>query len=156
MELFFKWVKQHLKIKKFWGDSENAVRIQFYTAIISYCLVAIVHHKMKLKMSVYNTLQVLGISLTDTTPLEDLFNKSNINIDKELDGLYELLKKYNLSGKTVNFRTKFVRYRSIIQQPVRAFSPYFCQQGEITDRFRAVSLGRGAIFGKILYICHRT
>ena len=89
VELFFKWVKQHLKIKKFWGDSENAVRIQMYTAIISYCLVAIVHHKMKLKMSVYNTLQVLGISLTDTTPLEDLFNKSNLNIDKELDGLYE-------------------------------------------------------------------
>ena len=89
MELFFKWVKQHLKIKKFWGDSENAVRIQIYTAIISYCLVAIVHHKMKLKISVYNTLQVLGISLTDTTPLEDLFNKSNLNIDKELDGFYE-------------------------------------------------------------------
>ena len=89
VELFFKWVKQHLKIKKFWGDSENAVRIQIYTAIISYCLVAIVHHKMKLKISVYNTLQVLGISLTDTTPLEDLFNKSNLNIDKELDGFYE-------------------------------------------------------------------
>lgn len=71
------------------GDSENAVRIQIYTAIISYCLVAIVHHKMKLKMSVYNTLQVLGISLTDTTPLENLFNKSNIYIDKEPDELYE-------------------------------------------------------------------
>ena len=63
--------------------------MQEYTAITSYCLVAIVHHKMKLKMSVYNTLQVLGISLTDTTSLEDLFNKSNINIDKELDGFYE-------------------------------------------------------------------
>ena len=89
VELFFKWVKQHLKIKKFWGDSENAVRIQIYTAIISYCLVAVVHHKLKLQMSVYNTLQVLGISLTDTTPLEGLFNKSNLNIDKELDGFYE-------------------------------------------------------------------
>ena len=89
VELFFKWGKQHLKIKKFWGDSENAVRIQMYTAIISYCLVAVVHHKLKLQMSVYNTLQVLGISLTDTTPLEDLFNKSNLNIDKELDGFYE-------------------------------------------------------------------
>ena len=89
VELFFKWVKQHLKIKKFWGDSENAVRIQIYTAIISYCMVAVVHHKLKLQMSVYNTLQVLGISLTDTTPLEDLFNKSNLNIDKELDGFYE-------------------------------------------------------------------
>ena len=44
---------------------------------------------MNLKISVYNTLQVLGIPLTDTTPPEDLFNKSNINIDKELDGFYE-------------------------------------------------------------------
>ena len=89
VELFFKWLKQHLKIKKFWGDSENAVRIQIYSATIAYCLVAIVQHKMKLDRSVYEVLQVLGISLTDTTPLKDLFNKSNFNIDKELDGFYE-------------------------------------------------------------------
>jgi hypothetical protein len=89
VELFFKWLKQHLKIKKFWGDSENAVRIQIYTAIISYCLVAIVHHQMKLDRTIYETLQILGISLTDTTPLQDLFNKSNFSIDKELDGFYE-------------------------------------------------------------------
>ena len=49
IELFFKWIKQHLKIKKFWGDSENAVRIQIYSAIITYCLVAIVQHDMKLE-----------------------------------------------------------------------------------------------------------
>ena len=88
-ELFFKWVKQHLKIKKFWGDSENAVRIQIYTAIICYCLMASVHHRIKLETSVYNALQVLGISLTDTTPLQDLFNESNFSIDKELDGFFE-------------------------------------------------------------------
>ena len=82
-------MRSFLKIKKFRGDSENAVRIQIYTAIISYCIVAVVHDKLKLQMSVYNTLQVLGISLTDTTPLEGLFNKSNLNIDKELDGFYE-------------------------------------------------------------------
>ena len=89
VELFFKWLKQHLKIKKSWGDSENAVRIQIYTAIISYCLVAIVHHQMKLDRTIYETLQILGISLTDTTSLQDLFNKSNFSIDKELDGVYE-------------------------------------------------------------------
>ena len=89
VELFFKWLKQHLKIKKFWGDTENAVRIQIYSAIIAYCLVAIVQHKLNLDRSVYEVLQVLGISLTDTTPLKDLFNKSNFNIDKELDGFYE-------------------------------------------------------------------
>lgn len=71
------------------GDSENAVRIQIYTVIVSYCLVAIVHLQMKLETSVYNALQVIGISLTDTTPLIDLFNKSNLSIDKELDGVYE-------------------------------------------------------------------
>ena len=60
-----------------------------WVVIAEIRMVAIVHHKMKLKISVYNTLQVLGISLTDTTPLEDLFNKSNLNIDKELDGFYE-------------------------------------------------------------------
>lgn len=86
VELFFKWKKQHLKIRRFWGDSENAVRIQICTAIISYYLVAIVHHKMNLKTSIYNVLQVLEISLTDTTPIDGLFNKSNLNIDKEQDG----------------------------------------------------------------------
>ncbi|WP_419090037.1 transposase [Phocaeicola sp.] len=61
VELFFKWIKQHLKIKKFWGTSENAVRIQIYCAIITYCLVAIVQHDMKLERSIYEVLQILGI-----------------------------------------------------------------------------------------------
>ena len=79
VELFFKWLKQHLKIKKFWGTSENAVRIQIYCAIITYCLVVIVKHDMKLERSVYEILQIVGISLTDKTNLRDLFDKSNIN-----------------------------------------------------------------------------
>lgn len=78
VELFFKWVKQHLKIKKFWGTSVNAVRIQIYCAITTYCLVAIMQHDMKLERSVYEVLQILGISLTDKTPLRDLFDKKNI------------------------------------------------------------------------------
>ncbi len=45
IELFFKWIKQHLKIKKFWGTSENAVRIQIYSAITAYCMMAIVQKK---------------------------------------------------------------------------------------------------------------
>ncbi len=79
VELFFKWIKQHLKIKKFWGTSENAVRIQIYCAIITYCLVAIMQYDMKLERSVYEVLQILGISLTDKTHLRDLFDKKNIN-----------------------------------------------------------------------------
>ncbi len=76
IELFHKWIKQHLKIKKFWGTTENAVRIQISAAITAYCLVAIVQHDMKLECSTYEVLQILSISLTDKTPLKDLFDKT--------------------------------------------------------------------------------
>lgn len=87
VELFFKWIKQHLKIKKFWGTSENAVKIQVYSAIIAYCLVAIMQHDMKLNRSTYEVLQILGISLTDKTPLRNLFSKTKFNDVKEQSGL---------------------------------------------------------------------
>ena len=83
VELFFKWLKQHLKIKKFWGTTENAVRIQIYAAICAYCLVAIIQHDMQLDRSTYEVLQILSISLTDKTHLKDLFNKTNFQYDKE-------------------------------------------------------------------------
>ena len=85
VELFFKWLKQHLKIKKFWGASENAVRIQIYCAICAYCLVAIAQHDLKLEISTYETLQILGISLTDTTPLQELLSKTNLQNVKDQD-----------------------------------------------------------------------
>lgn len=85
VELFFKWLKQHLKIKKFWGTTENAVRIQISTAIISYCLVTIVQHDMQLERSTYEVLQILSISLTDKTCLKELFEKTNFNDVKELN-----------------------------------------------------------------------
>ena len=85
IELFFKWLKQHLKIKKFWGTTENAVRIQISSAIIAYCLVAIVQHDLQLKRSTYEVLQILSISLMDKTPLVDLFERTDFNNVKELD-----------------------------------------------------------------------
>jgi len=93
VELFFKWLKQHLKIKRFWGTTENAVRIQISVAIITYCLVAIVQHDMKLNRSTYEVLQILSISLTDKTHLSILFDKTNFNDVKEqldplIPGLY--------------------------------------------------------------------
>lgn len=74
--MFFKWIKQHLKIKKFWGTSENAVRIQIYCAIITYCLVAIVQHDMKLECSIYEVLQILGIfiNIRDDVTLKEKVN----------------------------------------------------------------------------------
>ena len=72
IELFFKWIKQHLKIKSFWGTTENAVRIQIFSALIAYCLVAIVGTELKISRSTYEILQVLGISLLDKTPVSEL------------------------------------------------------------------------------------
>ena len=86
VELFFKWLKQHLKIKKFWGITEHAVRIQIYAAICTYCLVAIIQHDMQLDRSTYEVLQILSISLTDKTPLRDLFDKTKFQNDKERFG----------------------------------------------------------------------
>ncbi len=83
VELFFKWIKQHLRIKKFWGITENAVRIQIYVAIITYCLVAIVQWRLKLNRTTYEILQILGISLTDKAPLDELLNGHSCNSEGE-------------------------------------------------------------------------
>ena len=83
IELFFKWLKQHLTSKKFWGTTENAVRIQISAAITAYCLVAIIQHDMQLKRSTYEVLQILSISLTDKTPLRELFDKTYSHDVKE-------------------------------------------------------------------------
>ena len=85
IELFFKWLKQHLKIKKFWGNTENAVRIQIYSAITAYCMMAIVQKKMKIERSIYEMLQLASVSLTETLPLDKLFGKPDNNIVNELD-----------------------------------------------------------------------
>lgn len=85
VELFFKWIKQHLKVKSFWGTTENAVRIQIYTAIITYCLVAIVGNELKLERSTYEILQILGVSLLDKTPVNELFINIDYNNVKELE-----------------------------------------------------------------------
>lgn len=83
IELFFKWIKQHLKIKTFWGHSFNAVKTQIYIAIITYVLVAIIKHKMKLKKSNYEILQILSISLLCKIPLNQLFENTDLQYVKE-------------------------------------------------------------------------
>ena len=80
-------MKQHLRIKKFWGTTENAVQIQFYCAIVSYSIVAVIQHDMHLERSVYEVLQILSISLSDKLSLVNLFNKSKYNNVKDQCGL---------------------------------------------------------------------
>jgi hypothetical protein len=83
IELFFRWMKQHLKVLSFWGTSENAVKIQVYIAIITYTLVAIVKSKLKSSLTTYEILQILSMSLLDKTPVNELINKSNLQNVKE-------------------------------------------------------------------------
>jgi hypothetical protein len=85
IELFFKWIKQHLKIKSFWGYSENAVRIQIYCAIITYCTVAIIKEQRKLKHSTYEILQILSLTLLNKTQLNQLFDDTYLQTVKELE-----------------------------------------------------------------------
>ena len=76
VELFFRWIKQHLRVLSFWGTSENAVRIQIYVAVITYCLVAIVEHDCQLGRTTFNVIRVLSRVLTDKTSIRDLFKGS--------------------------------------------------------------------------------
>ncbi len=81
VELFFKWIKQHLYIKTFWGNSENAVRIQIYSAICAYCLVAIAEHDCHLNRSLFDVLRVLRGSLIDRHRSENCSkNRSTIDL----------------------------------------------------------------------------
>lgn len=84
IELFFKWIKQHLKIKSFWGTSQNAVLIQIYCALITYCLVSIIGNELKISRSTYEILQVVGISLLDKTPVNELLANVDYKDVKEL------------------------------------------------------------------------
>jgi hypothetical protein len=79
IELFFKWIKQHLKVKTFWGTTENAVRIQINIAIITYCLVSIIAKDLKINRSIYEILQILSASLLDKAPVNELLMKSDYN-----------------------------------------------------------------------------
>jgi hypothetical protein len=74
IELFFKWIKQHLRIKKFYGTSVNSVKIQVWTAISVYVLVAIIKKELGLKQDIYTILQVLSLTLFEKTPILSLFD----------------------------------------------------------------------------------
>jgi transposase len=72
VELFFKWIKQHLRIKRFFGTSENAVKTQIWIAVAVYVLVAIVHKRLHLELSLHEMLQILSVTPFEKTPLIQL------------------------------------------------------------------------------------
>ena len=78
IELFFKWIKQHLKIKSFWGQSENAVKTQVWIAICTYLMVAIAKKQFNIERSLYEILQILSVSVFDKTPIIQLLTHSSL------------------------------------------------------------------------------
>jgi hypothetical protein len=85
IELFFKWIKQHLKIKSFWGHSENAVKTQIWIAISVYVLIAIAKKRFLLQQSLYEILQILSLSIFDRMPINQLFQQTQLQYFKEHD-----------------------------------------------------------------------
>ncbi len=81
IELFFKWIKQHLKIKKFWGQSENAVKTQIWIAVCTYLIVAIIKRRLNSNMSLYEILQILSVSAFDKTPVNQLLTKDDLQFN---------------------------------------------------------------------------
>ena len=81
VELFFKWIKQHLRIKAFFGTSENAVKTQIWIAVSVYVLVAIVKKRLKLPLTLYETLQILSLTLFEQTPLDQLLSRAVTHLD---------------------------------------------------------------------------
>jgi len=91
VELFFKWIKQHLRIKSFYGTTENAVKTQIWTAVTVYVLVAIIKKRLKLDASLYTILQILSVTVFERTPLLSVLTDSDYTIQNP-----ELLNQLNL------------------------------------------------------------
>ena len=91
IETFYKWIKQHLKILSFWGQSENAVKTQIWIAISTYVIVIIAKKKLNLSQSLYEILQMVSLSAFDRTPLQKLFSEEKYqDVKEQLDNQLKL------------------------------------------------------------------
>jgi len=94
IELFFKWIKQHLRIKAFYGTSINAVKTQIWIAVSTYVLVAIIRKRLHLQLNLYTILQILSVTLFEKVPLDQLF--ANYDYKKFPDFKEPMCKQLNL------------------------------------------------------------
>jgi len=81
VELFFKWIKQHLRIKSFFGTSENSVKSQIWIAISVYVLVAIIKKRLGLKENLYTILQILSLTLFEKAPLKQILTRGDYKVE---------------------------------------------------------------------------
>lgn len=94
IELFFKWIKQHLRIKAFWGYSPNAVKTQVWIAVCTYLLIAYIKKQLKTEKSLYEIMQILSVSAFSKDPLFELL--TNNLMEKEIKEPYKQLKMFDL------------------------------------------------------------
>ena len=86
IELFFKWIKQHLRIKAFFGTTENAVKTQIWIAVSVYVLVAIVKKRLQLSASLYEILQILSLTMFERMPIDQLLSLQPIVVAEPVSG----------------------------------------------------------------------
>jgi hypothetical protein len=91
IEVFFKWIKQNLTVKKLWGHSENAVRIHLWVAICTHLIIVYIKYLTKSPLSIYEIMLVLNVSLFDKTPVGDLLNAHNLLQIKQNQNIKERL-----------------------------------------------------------------
>ena len=96
VELFFKWIKQHLRIKKFYGTSENAVKTQIWIAVSVYLLIAIIKKRLKIELSLYTILQILSVTVLERMPILQILTNSDYSSNEVLS-----LNQLNLFEKTL-------------------------------------------------------
>lgn len=85
IETFFKWIKQHLRIKTFYGTSENAVKVQIWNAVCTYVLVAILKKRLQSEHSLYTILQILSVAAFEKMPIEQALSAANYKNQDALD-----------------------------------------------------------------------
>lgn len=95
VELFFKWIKQHLRVKTFWGESENAIRIQIHVAIITYCLIGIIENQHKVGRPIVEVMRILGHSLLVTDDIDELLKPVCLEAKTEHDWQLQLSFKFD-------------------------------------------------------------
>jgi IS4 transposase len=82
IELFFKWIKQHLRVKVFWGESPNAVKTQIWVAVITYLMVAIAKKRLKIDRSIFDILQIISVSTFDKMTLNELLMDTELHLNE--------------------------------------------------------------------------
>ncbi len=85
VELFFKWIKQHLRIQRFYGTSENAVKSQIWIAVSVYVLIAIIRKRLKLEPSLYTLLQILSVTVLEKMPIQQAFLVNDLPLHNVMD-----------------------------------------------------------------------